>query len=165
MRRGGRDWMKNQTLNMAAFFDYKIDIYHIFPKAWCLKNGIDQVRRESIVNKTALSSQTNQRIGGASPAAYLSLIEKSAGLSSDELDGILRSHAIEPELLRSVDFDAFFAARVDALLELVETAMGKRSVRKAETLGEQADSPDSFELEPDDLDEDIEIEEPSVVVN
>ena len=41
--------------------------------------------------------------------------------------------------------------------------MGKRAVRKAETLGEQADSPDAFELEPDDLDEVFEIEEPSVV--
>jgi hypothetical protein len=31
MRQGGRDWMKNQALSMATFFNYKIDIHHIFP--------------------------------------------------------------------------------------------------------------------------------------
>jgi hypothetical protein len=159
MRGGGRDWMKHQALSMATFFNYKVDIHHIFPKAWCAKNGIDRVRQESIVNKTALSSQTNQRIGGASPQTYLPAIEKASGVTTRDLDEILRSHAIEPAPLRAADFDTFFAARVEALLNLVELAMGKRSVRSAETSGEQADMPSAFDLEPEDLDDDIQIEE------
>ena len=38
-------------LDMATFFNYKIDIHHIFPKAWCEKNWIDPLHRESIVNR------------------------------------------------------------------------------------------------------------------
>src|SRR5262249_41199728 len=55
MRQGGRDWMKDEPINMATFLDQQIDIHHIFPKAWCNKNNIDENRRESIVNKTPLS--------------------------------------------------------------------------------------------------------------
>src|SRR3712207_7717142 len=56
------DWMKDHELSMASFFNYRVDIHHIFPKAWCATNKIDRNRRESIVNKTALSSATNIRI-------------------------------------------------------------------------------------------------------
>jgi hypothetical protein len=61
------------------------------------------------------------------------------------------------ELSRSADFDAFFRARTEALVGLVESAMGKRVVRADETTGEQADAPDSFDLEPDEPDDDIEL--------
>src|ERR1019366_6414002 len=83
MRDGCRDWMKNQALDMAAFFNYKIDIHHIFPKAWCEKNKIDALRRESIVNKTALSRETNIKIGGRSPATYVVALESSSGIRSE----------------------------------------------------------------------------------
>lgn len=56
------DWIKHQPMNMASFFGYKIDIHHIFPKDWCRKNGIDHNRQESIVNKTAISYDTNRII-------------------------------------------------------------------------------------------------------
>jgi hypothetical protein len=68
MRGGGLDWMESKELRMAVFFKYKVDIHHIFPKAWCIKNDVDDLRRESIVNKTALSRATNIKIGGRSPA-------------------------------------------------------------------------------------------------
>ncbi len=54
---------------------------------------------------------TNGFIGGASPASYLPKIEKSAGITSEELDDLLRTHEIDPQTLRSADFDAFFLAR------------------------------------------------------
>ena len=53
MRGDCLDWMRQQPMNMATFFDYRVDIHHIFPKAWCTKNGIDLPRRESIVNIVA----------------------------------------------------------------------------------------------------------------
>jgi hypothetical protein len=96
MRNGGMDWAKNQPLNMATFFDFKVDIHHIFPKKWCETNDVDDLRRESIVNKTALSRQTNIRIGGKSPTEYLRAIESFAGIGADKLDDILRTHAIDP---------------------------------------------------------------------
>jgi hypothetical protein len=157
MRQGGLDWMKNMALNMATFFNYKVDIHHIFPKAWCEKNGIHPLRRESIVNKTALSRLTNIKIGGRSPAVYLPAVEREAQIPPEGLDTILRTHAIEPSHLRTADFDLFFAARTEALLQLVEVAMGKPAIREEQTVGEQAESPEAFELEPADHEDDIDL--------
>ena len=53
-------------MNTASFFGYEIDIHHIFPKDWCGKNGIHHNRQESIVNKTAISFDTNRIIGNKS---------------------------------------------------------------------------------------------------
>lgn len=155
MRAGGRDWMKNKTLTMAAFFDYKVDIHHVFPKAWCESNKIDPIRRESIVNKTALSRETNIRIGGRAPSAYLARIESAAGISADALDEVLRTHAINPATLRADDFYAFYAARSAKLLGLVEAAMGKSAVRSERDKYLGTEAPESFDLEPDEDDDDV----------
>lgn len=152
MRQGGRDWMKAEALNQAAFYNYKVDIHHIFPKAWCDKNGVDPIWRESIVNKTALSRQTNLKISGQSPRDYLPKIERAAGIKSKDLDAILETHAIAPKYLRKADFDRFFDARAEALLQLVGAAMGKRAVRSGETEGDE--SPSAYELEPEELEDD-----------
>ena len=34
MRNGCLDWQKHQPMSLASFFDYRVDIHHIFPKAW-----------------------------------------------------------------------------------------------------------------------------------
>lgn len=155
MRDGCKDWMKNHALDMAAFFNHKIDIHHIFPKKWCGDHGIDPVRRESIVNKTALSRETNIRIGGRSPAVYVKTVETSAGIAPAALDEILRSHVIDPVSLRVADFDGFFAARAEALLGLIGQAMGKPAVRAdRQTAGVSDDTPEGYDLEPDDPDVD-----------
>jgi hypothetical protein len=155
MRDGCRDWMKNQALDMAAFFNYKIDIHHIFPKAWCDKNEVDPLYRESIVNKTALSRETNIRIGGRSPAVYVLTLESSSGIGPDALDEILRSHAVDPTSLRTADFDAFFSIRAKALLELIEGAMGKPAVRAETTHEADSDVADNYDLEPEESDPDV----------
>ncbi len=46
------------------------------------------------------------------------------------MDDILGSHLIDPAPLRADDFDAFFQARSQALLEKIEKAMGKAIARK-----------------------------------
>lgn len=44
------------------------------------------------------------------------------------MDEILKSHLIDPALLRADSFQAFYSARKAALLALVERAMGKAPV-------------------------------------
>lgn len=67
-------------------------------------------------------------IGGKSPADYLSQIQnhQQVGLSDEDMDAILESHFISPQLLRTDDFEAFFENRKQQLLALIEQAMGKR---------------------------------------
>jgi hypothetical protein len=113
--------------------------------AWCEKHGIDHGRRESIVNKTALSAGTNRRIGGRSPAEYVKTVEAAAGISGDELDAVFRTHLLDPATLRAGDFDAFFADRRARLLELIGEAIG-RPIVDTET-----ESPALFVQEDDEL--------------
>ncbi|MEU5907749.1 DUF262 domain-containing protein [Micromonospora sp. NPDC047467] len=153
MRQGGRDWLKAEALGQAAFYNYKVDIHHIFPKVWCDKNGIDPIWRESIVNKTALARHTNIRIGGQSPRDYLPKIERAAGIKPKDLDVILETHAINPKYLRRADFYKFFDARAEALLQLVSAAMGKRAVRSGETEGDE--SPSAYEMEREESEDDM----------
>ncbi|WP_432546138.1 GmrSD restriction endonuclease domain-containing protein [Kineococcus sp. SYSU DK004] len=138
MAGGCRDWKYQQAFDQVQYASLAVDIHHVFPRAWCERNGIDPSLRESIVNKTPLAASTNRFIGAASPADYLPKLEKSAGMSPEELDDILVTHEIDPATLRSADFQAFFLARRSALLELVEGAMGKaaqRDVDASELLG------------------------------
>ena len=41
------------------------------------------------------------------------------------MDEIIQTHAAAPDLLRANDFEAFYAAREQALLDRIEKAMGK----------------------------------------
>lgn len=130
LRDGALDFRMGEAIDVQMYFDDKIDIHHIFPQRWCKKKGIDPNRCDSIVNKTPLSVKTNRMIGGNSPSVYLSRLHKSdTGISKERLDDILRSHIIEPDALRTDNFDLFFRTRQDALLSRIEKAMSKPIAR------------------------------------
>ena len=129
MRHDCFDWVKNQPMSMATFFDFQIDIHHVFPKAWCDKNHIEPSHRESIVNKTAISYSTNRSIGGRSPKDYMLTLATKAGVPADEIDRIVSTHLINPSHLRNADFQSYFTERSEALLALISDAMGKEAVR------------------------------------
>lgn len=125
LRDGGLDFRTGEAIDLQMYFDDRIDIHHIFPQDWCKTRGIDPRRSDSVINKTAISARTNRVIGGNAPSAYLTRIESIAGISEDRMDEILQSHVIVPSALRADDFDAFFGAREQALLNRIEKAMGK----------------------------------------
>lgn len=152
IRNGCLDWQKHKRIMLASFFDYSIDIHHIFPKHWCNKNGIDDARRESIVNKTAISSGTNRSIGGRAPSDYLPVLERNAGVTDVQLDWLLDTHAIDATALRADDFDRFFERRKQVLLKMISEVMGKPANIDDENLEREMDL---FESEPDDLPDDL----------
>jgi len=154
MADGCRDWLENKKLDWAVFLEYKIDIHHIFPKRWCLKNDIDSHRRESIVNKTALSRRTNQKIGGKSPMVYVPRIIAEAQFSDDEFDLILAEHFVDPDALRTSNFDEFFNLRFRSICLLISQAMGKEVIRNSTEF-----DPSGFSDVDDDEDDDEDIDE------
>lgn len=125
MRSGCRDFITGKGVETMTVYADALDIHHIFPRAWCEKEGIPPQRYNSIINKTALSKGTNIAIGGNAPSVYLARIEEKHGLSPDALDDILRSHLIEPATLRTDDFEGFWKTRKVALAELAAGAQGK----------------------------------------
>ncbi len=135
MRDGGIDFRTGEPIDFKTYFDDNIDIHHIFPQAWCKQQKIPQnsstgINYNSIINKTPLSSRTNRTIGKNAPSTYLKQIERLAGIDEGRLDEILKSHLIEPKYLRSDDFEGFFNARMEAILQRIEGAMGKPILRE-----------------------------------
>jgi hypothetical protein len=139
MKNGCRDFITGRPTDIMTFFVDDIDIHHIFPQDWCKRQGIPDKVFNSIINKTPLSKRSNIAIGGRAPSEYLKRIEQQQGLTPESLDEILRTHLIEPEHLRSNDFEAFFAARQDALASLVAGAMGKPVVEEQGTNEQEVD--------------------------
>lgn len=137
---GAHDWMESKALDKVQYTSLSVDIHHIFPQKWCTEMDIDDERRESIVNKTPLSSVTNRTIGGAAPSAYLAAIERKAQITPDHLARLLATHLVPETDLRADDFDAFFAARREALCQLVEKAMGKAVPRDLDQGSAEEDS-------------------------
>lgn len=144
------DWKFHQVIDKASYESLKIDIHHVFPRKWCLDNAIPSAYRESIVNKTPLGKKTNIQLGGHSPKEYMRKLDGN-GLSANEVDDIVRTHAVDPVRLRSGDFDGYFIARRRSLVALVEAAMGKQVNRDWDDEGQpSAEGPEAFEPEPDD---------------
>ena len=129
MKEGAQDFRSGQKFDHTVFFGENVDIHHIFPQDWCKKNGIKPAIYDSIINKTPLSYRTNRIIGGIAPSEYLAKLEEgnssSPPISSEKLGTYLRSHLIDPALLRADAFDAFMDDRQKRLLGLIEQAMGK----------------------------------------
>lgn len=151
MRGGCKDWLYDEDITLASHHSLAVDIHHIFPKAWCEKNGIDGLRRESIVNKTAISAATNRTIGGKAPSAYWKQLLQRAETTDEVLSERVAGHCVEPTLLKSDDFDAFFDARRQALLDLIAYAMGKDIAEPAAPA-----LPDDYDIESEEpTDEDV----------
>lgn len=125
MKGGSRDWLYDQDITIATHHSLAVDIHHVFPKKWCSDNKIDDLRRESIVNKTAISAATNRKIGGQAPSKYLPKLQVEAETTEAELRDRVEQHHIRYDLLAADDFDGYFEARRQRLLELIVDAMGK----------------------------------------
>jgi len=128
---GGLDFRTGEEITLQMYFDDRIDIHHIFPQAYCRKNGIDPKRCDCVINKTGISAKTNRIIGGNAPSDYLAKLKKRSGIDDERMDEILRSHVIDPDVLKADDFNDFFKKREEALLDRIEKAMGKPIAREA----------------------------------
>lgn len=129
MKEGAQDFRSGQQFDHTVFFGENVDIHHIFPQDWCKRQGIRPAVFDSIINKTPLSFRTNRIIGGDAPSTYLARLEAgdkaNPPIDRQRLDAYLRSHLIDPELVRRDDFEGFMADRQKRLLCLIEQATGK----------------------------------------
>ena len=126
-----KDWLSATKIDFSTYFSESIDIHHIFPVAWCVKNGISKDDYNCIVNKTPLSARTNRIIGGDAPSKYLVRLQKQAGVSEKEFQDILKSHVLSPEFLYADDFVSFFNDRKEKILQRIEKSMNKPILREA----------------------------------
>ncbi len=137
MSYGARDFRSSQTYNDTVFFNEGVDIHHIFPRAWCRANSIESSKYESIINKTPLSWRTNRILGGDAPSRYLGRLEDGVGdsppIAASTINSNLKTHLIDPSLLRADDFYGFFEQRKAALVTLIEGVTKKTAFGGHET--------------------------------
>lgn len=136
MRDGCLDFRTGVPIDVQTFFSEAIDIHHIFPKAWCQKNGIEREKFDSIINKTALSAETNRIIGGNAPSIYLQKIRQRESIDPSQQIKVLRSHAIDVDALTADQFQRFYDARRESLLALIEQATGKTIYRQSQQISD-----------------------------
>ena len=144
-------WYWCGVLGELYGFDDKLDIHHIFPEAWCRAAGIEPGIYNSVINKTAISARTNRQIGGRPPSVYLLALEGVAGINSERMDEILRSHCVEPTFLRADRFWDFYTARAQALLKRIGAATGKGIPFEPELFGSGAVA-DDYDEGPEEWD-------------
>ncbi|MAT40099.1 MAG: hypothetical protein CL946_10905 [Ectothiorhodospiraceae bacterium] len=127
LREGAQDWLWKAGIQELDAQEVALDIHHIFPRDWCKGQGIHKHKYDCILNKTPLSYKANRKIGGDAPSVYLPRIqaEKQVQLNNEQMDELLASHAINPDPLRTDDFDGFIEDRRKRLAALISKAMGK----------------------------------------
>lgn len=146
LREGARDFFWKASIQELDLEEMALDLHHIFPRAWCERRGIKPAVYDSIVNKTPISYKANRMIGGRAPSEYLRALQNhpNVGLDDSHMDRILESHRIAPDTMRADDFDRFFQTRKQALLNLVEIAMGK-AIQQRQAADELSDEELSLE--------------------
>ncbi len=132
IRDGGLDFRTGESIDVQMYFDDNIDIHHIFPRDYCIKNSIESKYYDSIVNKTPISAKTNRIIGGKAPSDYLNKLMKDTGITKERIDEILKSHVVYINSIKQDNFHDFFNKRKEALLTRIEKATGKKIARESE---------------------------------
>ena len=147
MQEGATDFRTGQPFNQTVFFDEDVDIHHIFPQAWCRQQGLEPAIYDSVINKTPLSYRTNRKIGGVAPSVYLQRLEAGQNddppISRSTMDEYLRTHCVDPMLLRGDAFENFMNDREERLLKLIARVTGHEIAAAGEPLDER-DVPDDI---------------------
>ena len=150
MKSNAADWRRALPLTFATINDENIDIHHIFPVAWCKGADPEVPRRlyDSVINKTPIDALTNRIIGGKAPSCYLPRLRQD--IDEEKLNGILKSHWIDPGLLEKDLFGDCFVERGQAMLDLINRTMGKPTVDGRKVFRDALDSAGLAEQYADD---------------
>ncbi len=139
LREGAKDLFWKSEIRDLEADEVALDIHHIFPRDWCEKHGVERKRYDCIVNKTPISYKANRTIGGSAPSKYLADLQahRQVQLDAAAMDELLESHRIPVAAVRSDDFHGFYEQRQQALMELIETVMGKQAAAADESRRER----------------------------
>ena len=125
LKNHARDFISGAEMDFSTYSNEKIDIHHIFPKEYCIRQGYDKSKWNSIVNKTPISASSNREIGGIAPSDYLEKLEKKGSVLTSDLDNYVETHLINHSFLRNNEFQNFIVDRAKKLLHAIEAATGR----------------------------------------
>lgn len=117
--------MKGTTMDIVKSMDESPDIHHIFPEAYCIKQGYKKEKWNSIINKTPLLPESNRQIGGEAPSKYSQKIMKEVQIDETQLRLRVESHLVNYDAFIQDDFNTYFIDRAKAIMKVIEGAMEK----------------------------------------
>ena len=126
LKNHARDFISGAEMDFSTYSNEKIDIHHIFPKDYCIRQKYEKSKWNSIVNKTPISASSNREIGGVAPSDYLGKLEKKGSVLPYELDDYVETHWIDHAMLRNNEFQDFIVDRAKKLLDAIEKATGRK---------------------------------------
>lgn len=137
--RGARDWMRGEDIQLQSLQDH-----HIFPQAYLRRHGFmkrtDQ-RRNTIVNRTLISDETNNKIKDKAPADYIDSAQifpsgpteellKPHFMPSDSVEAMRRAtEALTNEQAAKV-YEEFLQAREAEIVEEIRKVCGTPLISK-----------------------------------
>jgi len=124
-KNGAQDFFQPMSMSSSASYAESIDIHHIFPKEYCIKQGYPADKYDSIANKTPILGSTNKMIRDNPPSVYLATIQNKTGCASVDVDDFLKSHFADANLCRADNFDAFVVDRAKKILDKIESLTGR----------------------------------------
>ncbi|MFI9462625.1 GmrSD restriction endonuclease domain-containing protein [Streptomyces xiamenensis] len=129
IKQGAVDWyFTDAPFNPSRLVEHSVDVRQIFPKNWFSRNSVARPSRmNSIVNKTPLSLRASRSISGT-PGMYVKSLALESGMRPEWFDDVIATHLIDASTLHEADFEKFYENRARQLLDLVMSAMGKRTV-------------------------------------
>lgn len=125
LKNHARDFISGAEMDFSTYLNERIDIHHIFPKDYCIRQGYDKNKWNSIVNKTPISASSNRELGGVAPSAYLEKLAKKGSILPTDLDNHVETHWIDHNLLRNDEFQDFMVDRAKKLLGAIEAVTGR----------------------------------------
>lgn len=129
--RNARDWRRGESIELQ-----KLQDHHIFPRAYLRRHGLTkQADVNSIVNRTLISDETNNKISDAAPADYLASV---AVFPSGPTPTLMEPHFLMDsaiEIMRNANgtltnaevatrYEAFRQARESAIIAEIRRACG-----------------------------------------
>ncbi|AXE80187.1 DUF262 domain-containing protein [Streptomyces sp. NPDC056930] len=129
IKQGAVDWyFTDGPLVPDRLVEQAVDVRPIFPKEWIAKNHRRRAAHaNSIVNKTPLSLRASKSMTGP-PHAYLKTLTLESGMRPEWFGDVVATHLVDLPALEADDFETFYTHRANRLLDLVMSAMGKRTV-------------------------------------
>ncbi|MFF8650550.1 DUF262 domain-containing protein [Streptomyces griseoluteus] len=136
IKQGAVDWhYTDAPLSPGRLDEYSVDVRQIFPKAWFRRGNSQGLPTSSIVNKTPLSYRATMDMMGA-PSSYLPTLVAASDKRPEWFDDVIATHLVDPEALRESDYKRFYTDRSRQLQDLVQSAMGKRTMLRDSSEGD-----------------------------
>jgi hypothetical protein len=113
---GARDFANNDSIQF-----HELEDHHVFPAKHLANYGIQGERANTVLNRSLIAANTNQKIKDKPPSIYVKTI-----LPDRLREGILRSHFIGPEAQTAMerdDYEGFLAAREKDILKYLRNLL------------------------------------------